>query len=134
MPGWGLSFGIMLTMLSLVVLTPMAVLLWRGFVGFGAAEMWAVINRPRVWNALELSFRAALIASLFNLVVGVLLAWVLVRYRFPGRRIVDGIAFRQAERLGAARPRQLKLAYRLGVNDYAGVRSVQLVVEYLEPA
>lgn len=51
-----------------------------------------------------------------------------------GRRIVDGIAFRQAERLGAARPRQLKLAYRLGVNDYAGVRSVQLVVEYLEPA
>ena len=57
-----------------------------------------------------------------------------MRYRFPGRRIVDGIAFRQAERLGAARPRQLKLAYRLGVNDYAGVRSVQLVVEYLEPA
>ncbi|MBW7057868.1 sulfate ABC transporter permease subunit CysT [Paracoccus bogoriensis] len=89
MPGWGLSFGIMLTMLSVVVLIPMAVLLWRGFVGFGAAEMWAVINRPRVWNALELSFRAALIASLFNLVFGVLLAWVLVRYRFPGKRIID---------------------------------------------
>jgi sulfate transport system permease protein len=89
MPGWGLSFGIMLTMLSIIVLIPMAVLLWRGFVGFGPAGMWEVVNRPRVWAALSLSFRAALVASLFNLVFGVLLAWVLVRYRFPGRRIVD---------------------------------------------
>ena len=89
MPGWGLSFGIMLTMLSVIVLIPMAVLLWRGFVGFGLSEMWAVVNRPRVWSALELSFRAALVASLFNLVFGVLLAWVLVRYRFPGKRLID---------------------------------------------
>jgi sulfate transport system permease protein len=89
MPGWGLSFGIMLTMLSIIVLIPMTVLLWRGFVGFGPAGMWEVVNRPRVWSALSLSFRAALVASLFNLVFGVLLAWVLVRYRFPGRRIVD---------------------------------------------
>ena len=51
-----------------------------------------------------------------------------------GRRILDGIAFRQAERLGAARPPRLQLAYRLDVNEYAGVRSAQLVVEYLEPA
>jgi sulfate transport system permease protein len=89
MPGWGLSFGIMLTMLSVIVLIPMAVLLWRGFVGFGPAEMWAVVNRPRVWSALELSFRAALVASLFNLVFGVLLAWVLVRYDFWGKRLVN---------------------------------------------
>ncbi|GAA0283989.1 sulfate ABC transporter permease subunit CysT [Rhodovulum strictum] len=89
MPGWGLSFGIMLSMLSVVVLIPMGVLLWRGFVDFGAAGIWEVINRPRVWAALELSFRAALVASLFNLVFGVALAWVLVRYRFPGKRIVD---------------------------------------------
>jgi sulfate/thiosulfate transport system permease protein len=89
MPGWGLSFGIMLTMLSVVVLIPMAVLLWRGFFGFGVGGMWEVVNRPRVWNALALSFRASFVASLFNLVFGVLLAWVLVRYRFPGRRIVD---------------------------------------------
>lgn len=89
MPGWGLSFGIMLTLLSVVVLIPMAVLLWRGFVGFGPTGMWEVINRPRVWNAMALSFRAALVASLFNLVFGVILAWVLVRYRFPGKRIVD---------------------------------------------
>jgi hypothetical protein len=51
--------------------------------------MWEVVNRPRVWSALELSFRAALVASLFNLVFGVLLAWVLVRYRFPGKRLID---------------------------------------------
>ena len=84
MPGWGLSFGIMVTMLSIVVLVPMAMLLWRGFAGFGATGMWEVVNRPRVWAALTLSFRAALVASLFNLVFGVALAWVLVRYTFPG--------------------------------------------------
>lgn len=58
-----------------------------------------------------------------------------LRLRSPGgQRILDGIAFRQAERLGGARPPRLRLAYRLGVNDYAGLRSAQLVVEYLEPA
>ncbi|WP_206202860.1 single-stranded-DNA-specific exonuclease RecJ [Thioalkalivibrio sp. XN8] len=51
-----------------------------------------------------------------------------------GRRVLDAIAFRQADRLGGAPPRRLRLAYRLGVNEYAGVRSAQLVVEYLEPA
>jgi single-stranded-DNA-specific exonuclease len=51
-----------------------------------------------------------------------------------GTRVVDGIAFRQAERLGGARPARLRLAYRLAVNEYAGVRSAQLLVEYLEPA
>ncbi len=89
MPGWGLSFGVMMTTLSVIVLVPMAALLWRGFIGFGPAEMWEVVNRPRVWSALALSFRAALIASVFNLVFGVALAWVLVRYRFPGKRIID---------------------------------------------
>ena len=89
MPGWALSFGIMVTMLSAIVLIPMAVLLWRGFAGFGPGAMWEVVNRPRVWSALELSFRAAVVASLFNLVFGVMLAWVLVRYRFPGKRLID---------------------------------------------
>jgi single-stranded-DNA-specific exonuclease len=51
-----------------------------------------------------------------------------------GRRILDAIAFRQGARLGTARPACLRLAYRLGVNEYAGIRSLQLVVEYLEPA
>ena len=51
-----------------------------------------------------------------------------------GQRVLDAIAFRQAERLGASRPARVRMAYRLGVNEYAGVRSAQLVVEYLEPA
>lgn len=91
MPGWGLSLGIMVAMLSVVVLIPMAMLLWRGFGDFGAAAMWEVVNRPRVWAALSLSFRAAFIASLFNLIFGLILAWVLVRYRFPGRRLIDAV-------------------------------------------
>jgi sulfate transport system permease protein len=89
MPGWGLAFGMLVTMLSVIVLVPMTVLLWRGFVDFGPANLWEVLNRPRVWVALTLSFRSALVAALFNLVFGVLLAWVLVRYRFPGRRLID---------------------------------------------
>lgn len=87
-PGWGLSFGIMTTMLSVVVLIPMAVLIWHG-VDYGLDNVWNVVNRPRIWAALGLSFRAALVASLFNLVFGILLAWVLVRYSFPGKRIID---------------------------------------------
>ncbi|WP_442772280.1 sulfate ABC transporter permease subunit CysT [Paenirhodobacter enshiensis] len=87
MPGLGLSLGITLTMLSLVVLLPMAALLWQG-ASFGIGPMWDVIDRERVWKALLLSFRVAFFAALFNLVFGVLLAWVLVRYDFPGRRLV----------------------------------------------
>ena len=88
MPGLGLSMGITLTMLSLVVILPIGALLLRGAT-FGLGNMWEVVNRERVWAALFLSFRLSLFAALFNLVFGVLLAWVLVRYRFWGRRILD---------------------------------------------
>ena len=88
MPGLGLSMGVTLTMLSLVVLLPIGALLWKG-ASFGIGNIWDTINRERVWAALFLSFRLSLFAALFNLVFGVLLAWVLVRYRFPGRRILD---------------------------------------------
>jgi len=88
MPGLGLSMGITLTMLSLVVLLPIGALLLKG-ISFGPGNVWETINRERVWAALFLSFRLSLLAALFNLVFGVLLAWVLVRYRFPGRRLLD---------------------------------------------
>jgi len=88
MPGLGLSMGITLTMLSLVVLGPIGALLAKG-VSYGLEGMWATVNRPRVWAALYLSFRLSFFAALFNLVFGVLLAWVLVRYEFYGRRIID---------------------------------------------
>lgn len=88
MPGLGLSMGITLTMLSLVVLLPIGALLVKG-AGFGIGNIWETVNRERVWAALFLSFRLSFLAALFNLVFGVVLAWVLVRYRFPGRRILD---------------------------------------------
>ena len=88
LPGWGLSLGITLTLLSLVVLLPIGALLTRA-AGIGPAELWATIGSERVLSALALSFRAALIAALFNLVFGLALAWVLVRYEFPGRKLVD---------------------------------------------
>lgn len=88
MPGLGLSMGITMTMLSLVVLLPIGALLLKGAT-YGLEGIWSTVNRERVWAALYLSFRLSLFAALFNLVFGVLLAWVLVRYRFPGRRILD---------------------------------------------
>ena len=88
MPGLGLSMGITLTMLSLVVLLPIGALILKG-ASFGIGNIWETVNRERVWAALFLSFRLSFFAALFNLVFGVLLAWVLVRYRFPGRRILD---------------------------------------------
>ena len=88
MPGLGLSMGITLAMLSIVVLLPIGALFLQG-AGYGLGNIWATVNRERVWAALLLSFRLSLLAALFNLVFGVLLAWVLVRYRFPGRRVMD---------------------------------------------
>nr|WP_010392524.1 sulfate ABC transporter permease subunit CysT [Paracoccus sp. TRP] len=88
MPGFGLGMGITLAMLSLVVILPVVALLARG-VSYGPEAVWATINTPRVWAALYLSFRLAFLAALFNLVFGSLLAWVLARYDFPGRRLID---------------------------------------------
>ncbi|MFB9222163.1 sulfate ABC transporter permease subunit CysT [Paracoccus cavernae] len=90
MPGFGLGMGITLTMLSLVVLLPIGALLLFGL-NFGPSEIWRVVNTERVWGALFLSFRISLMAAVFNLVFGVALAWVLSRYDFPGRRIVDAV-------------------------------------------
>ncbi len=88
MPGLGLSMGITLTMLSIIVILPIGALLSYGS-GIGLSGIWEVVSRERVWKALYLSFRLSLFAALFNLVLGVILAWVLVRYDFPGRRILD---------------------------------------------
>jgi sulfate transport system permease protein len=75
-------------MLSLVVLLPIGALLLKGAsVGFGT--LWTEINTARIWTSLWLSFRLSFYAAVFNLVFGVTLAWVLARYSFPGRRIID---------------------------------------------
>ncbi|MEK1851682.1 MAG: sulfate ABC transporter permease subunit CysT [Phyllobacterium sp.] len=89
-PGFGLTLGFTLAYLALIVLIPLTGLVWRsaslGFTGF-----WHVAVDPRTVNALKISFGTALVAALINVVFGVIVAWVLVRYRFPGRRIIDAI-------------------------------------------
>jgi sulfate/thiosulfate transport system permease protein len=87
-PGFGVALGFTLTALSLVVLIPLAALVLRA-ASIGPAEFWAIATDARTLAALRLSFGAALIAAIVNAVFGLLLAWVLVRYDFPGRRIVD---------------------------------------------
>lgn len=88
LPGFGLAFGVTMTMLSLLVIIPIGALLFRG-AGIGGAELWRTIGTERVWAALRLSFGISFLAALFNLGFGLALAWVLARYRFPGKRIVD---------------------------------------------
>ncbi len=88
LPGFGLTAGITVTYLGLIVLLPLAALLLKAS-GIGWAGFWRAVGQPRVLAALELSFGAALAAAVVNLVLGLAVAWTLVRYRFPGRRFVD---------------------------------------------
>jgi sulfate transport system permease protein len=82
------TFGFTLTYLCLLVLIPLAALMVRS-AGLGWTEFWSLAADPRTVAALRLSFGAAIIAALINAVFGLLLAWVLVRYRFSGRRLID---------------------------------------------
>ena len=89
-PGYGLTLGYTLTYLSLVVLIPLAGLMLRP-VSLGWRGFWQVVLDPRVVAALELSFGASLIAAAVNALFGGIVAWALVRYEFPGRRVVDAL-------------------------------------------
>ena len=88
-PGFGLTTGVTLAILSVVVLIPLASLVVFS-AQMSASEIIDVIMRPRVLSSFKVSFLTAFIASLINAVMGVVLAWVLVRYTFPLKRIVDG--------------------------------------------
>ena len=90
LPGFGLTLGYTLFYLSLIVLIPLVGLLLRPL-GLGWDGFWHVVFDPRVRASLELSFGASLIAAAINGVLGGVVAWVLVRYDFPGRRIVDAM-------------------------------------------
>ncbi|MYZ48907.1 sulfate ABC transporter permease subunit CysT [Propylenella binzhouense] len=90
LPGFGLALGFTLVYLGLVVLVPLAALVLKT-AGLGWAGFWALATDPRTLSALRLSFGTALAAAAINLVFGLLVAWVLVRYDFPGRRLVDAM-------------------------------------------
>ena len=89
-PGFGLTFGYTLVYLSLIVLIPIIGLFLKASqVPLG--DIVAIATAPRTVKALEISFGSSLIAALVNVVFGVLIAWVLVRYRFVGRRLIDAV-------------------------------------------
>lgn len=90
LPGFGLTLGITLTYLSLVVLIPLAALVANA-AGLGWSGFWSAVLTPRVLAAFKVSFGTAFAAALVNAVFGLLIAWVLVRYRFPGRRLIDAM-------------------------------------------
>jgi sulfate transport system permease protein len=87
-PGFGLTLGFTIAYLTLVILIPLSGVAWRT-TELGWAGFVAIAFDERTLNALKISFGTSLIAAIVNVVFGSIVAWVLVRYRFPGRRIVD---------------------------------------------
>src|ERR1700692_4230730 len=90
LPGFGLTLGHTMLYLSLLVLIPLSAVFIRSL-GSGWVHFWSVVTAPRVLASLRLSFGASLIAALVNAIFGLIVAWVLVRYSFPFKRLVDAI-------------------------------------------
>lgn len=159
LPGFGLSLGITVSALSLIVLIPLAALALKA-VSVGPAAFWEIATSPRTLAALKLSFGVSFAAACINAVFGLIVAWILVRYRFPGRRLLDaavdlpfalptavaGIALTAIYAPngwigGLLSPLGLKIAYTpLGIGValvFIGlpfvVRTVQPVLEEIEP-
>ena len=89
-PGFGLSMGVTLSILSIIVLIPLASLVIYT-AQLSPSEFWETITRPRVLASFRVSLLTAFVASAINAVMGVILAWVLVRYRFPLKRLLNGM-------------------------------------------
>jgi sulfate transport system permease protein len=90
LPGFGLTLGYTMVYLSLLVLIPLSAVFIRSF-GLGWGHFWDVVTAPRVLASLRLSFGASLVAALINVVFGLIVAWVRVRYAFPFKRLVDAM-------------------------------------------
>jgi len=89
-PGFGLALGLTLTWLAVIVLIPLsAMVLYTTSIGFD--RFIAILSAERTLNALKLSFGLAFLAAIFNVIFGLIAAWVLTRYDFPGKRIADAI-------------------------------------------
>jgi sulfate/thiosulfate transport system permease protein len=90
LPGFGLTLGFAGMFLAAIVLVPMAALVMKG-ASLPLPEFWRIATEPRALASYRLTFSASLVAATINAVFGFVVAWTLVRYRFPGRRIVDAI-------------------------------------------
>lgn len=89
-PGFGLSFGITIAILSIIVIVPLcSLVVFSAQLSF--SDFIETVTRPRVLSSYKVSIVTALAASLVNAVMGLILAWVLVRYDFPGKRLMDGL-------------------------------------------
>ena len=89
-PGFGLSLGFTVFYLTAIVLVPLLALVIRPF-ELGPLGFWEAISSPRVLAALRLSFGTAVLAAAIDTVFGFVIGWVLVRYRFPGKRLIDAL-------------------------------------------
>ncbi|MDR3209850.1 MAG: sulfate ABC transporter permease subunit CysT [Oscillospiraceae bacterium] len=89
-PGFGLSLGVTITLVSLLVLIPL-LSIFVVLSGMTLRELFTAVTGPQVVATYKVSLRCALVAALVNCVFGVILAWILTRYKFPGRRILDGL-------------------------------------------
>ncbi|WP_081502931.1 sulfate ABC transporter permease subunit CysT [Bradyrhizobium sp. YR681] len=90
LPGFGLTMGLTLTWLSVIILIPLAGLFLKSL-ELSPEQFWNILSSRRTLNALRVSFGLAFAAACVNLVMGSIIVWALVRYRFPGRRIFDAI-------------------------------------------
>jgi sulfate/thiosulfate transport system permease protein len=90
LPGFGLSMGVTLGYLSLIVLIPLSAVFFKAST-LGPEGFWSAATSARMVASYKLSFGASLLAATINVVFGLMLAWTLVRYSFPGRRIVDAL-------------------------------------------
>lgn len=90
LPGFGITMGYTVTYLSLIVLVPLAALFLKS-AGLGVSDFWKAVSSPRVVASYKLTFSASLVAATINAIFGFVVAWTLVRYRFPGKRIIDAM-------------------------------------------
>ncbi|MHB0773241.1 sulfate ABC transporter permease subunit CysT [Bradyrhizobium sp. CCBAU 25338] len=90
LPGFGLTMGLTLTWLSVIILIPLAGLFLKSL-ELSPEQFWNILSSRRTLNALRVSFGLAFAAACVNLVMGSIIVWALVRYRFPGRRLFDAI-------------------------------------------
>jgi len=90
LPGFGLSLGFTIFYLTLIVLIPLSATFLKTFT-MTWDQFWTTVSNPRVVASLELSFGASLVAAIINTAFGLIVAWVLVRYRFFGKRFIDAL-------------------------------------------
>lgn len=89
-PGFGLTMGYTLMYVGFFVLIPLSTIFVKTF-GLGWEQLWDILSAPRMVASYKLSFGAAFLAAFINAVFGLIIAWVLVRYPFPGKRLIDGL-------------------------------------------